>query len=251
MERDEQPRYLIVNADDFGLTRGVNRGIIEARERGILTSASLMVRSPSALEAAEYARDNPAFSIGLHFDAAEWRCSAGEWSAAYEVIDVRDSDQVRKEFRKQMDSFATLVQRAPTHIDSHQHVHMSEPARAVLLETAKQLGIPLRSCTGAVVYQGGFYGQTGEGEAFPDGISLTRLKDLIETTAAGWTELGCHPGYSDDLDSVYNREREGEIQVLCSVELREAIAGSGILLRSFSDFNQQQSCSNADTPFRG
>ena len=117
---------------------------------------------------------------------------------------------------------------------------MSEPARSLLLEKAEQLGIPLRSCTPGVVYEGGFYGQTGEGKAFPDGISLKRLKDLIETASVGWTELGCHPGYSDDLDSVYALERETELQVLCSVELCQAMAESGTLLRSFSDFNSSQ-----------
>ena len=45
-------RHLIVNADDFGYSRGVNRGIIEAHERGIVTSASLMVKQPASEEAA-------------------------------------------------------------------------------------------------------------------------------------------------------------------------------------------------------
>ena len=53
-------RVLIVNADDFGLSAGVNRGIVEAHERGIVTSASLMVRRPAAREAADYARTHPA-----------------------------------------------------------------------------------------------------------------------------------------------------------------------------------------------
>ncbi len=53
-------RYLIVNADDFGLSEGVNRGIIRAHEQGIVTSASLMVRGAAAAEAARYARAAPA-----------------------------------------------------------------------------------------------------------------------------------------------------------------------------------------------
>ena len=50
---------LIVNADDFGLSEGVNRGIIEAHERGIVTSASLMVLRPAAASAADYSREDP------------------------------------------------------------------------------------------------------------------------------------------------------------------------------------------------
>src|SRR3712207_8784245 len=60
--------YTTLFRSDFGLTDGVNRGIIEAHERGIVTSASLMVRYPAAKDAADYARSNPALSVGLHVD---------------------------------------------------------------------------------------------------------------------------------------------------------------------------------------
>ena len=75
-------RYLIVNADDFGLSAGVNRGVIEAHERGIVTSASLMVRPPAAAEAAADARAYPELSLGLHVDLGEWSYREGEWVAA-------------------------------------------------------------------------------------------------------------------------------------------------------------------------
>src|SRR5205085_11997778 len=61
-------RLLIVNADDFGLSRGVNEGIIEAHTGGILTSTSLMVWRPGAEHAAKVAAAHPALSVGLHFD---------------------------------------------------------------------------------------------------------------------------------------------------------------------------------------
>ena len=56
----------------FGLSEGVNRGIIRAHEQGIVTSASLMVRYPAAAEAARYALQHPRLSVGLHLDMAEW-----------------------------------------------------------------------------------------------------------------------------------------------------------------------------------
>src|SRR5215470_9116375 len=62
-------RYLIVNADDFGMCKGVNRGIIEAHARGIVTSTSLMVTRPVAAEdAAQRAREHPSLDLGLHVD---------------------------------------------------------------------------------------------------------------------------------------------------------------------------------------
>ena len=72
-------RFLIVNADDFGLSPGVNRGILETHERGILTAASLMVRAPAAAEAAAAAHDHPRLSVGLHLDLGEWICRDGAW----------------------------------------------------------------------------------------------------------------------------------------------------------------------------
>ena len=65
-------KYLIVNADDFGRSRSVNRGIMSAYEYGIVTSASLMVRWPAANEATAYARRHQSLSVGLHFDFGEW-----------------------------------------------------------------------------------------------------------------------------------------------------------------------------------
>ena len=55
-------RYVIVNADDFGSSEGINRGIIEAHETGIVTSASLMVNAPATEAAVELARDHQARS---------------------------------------------------------------------------------------------------------------------------------------------------------------------------------------------
>jgi len=65
-------RLLIVNADDFGLSDGVNRGIVEAHERGIVTSASLMVWHDAARAAAAYARGRPQLDVGVHLDLGEW-----------------------------------------------------------------------------------------------------------------------------------------------------------------------------------
>ena len=79
-------RYLIVNADDFGQSAGINRGIVTAHEQEIVTSASLMVRWQAAARAAEYAREHPEFSVGLHVDLGEWAFRDGDWVALYDEI---------------------------------------------------------------------------------------------------------------------------------------------------------------------
>ena len=60
------PRQLVVNADDFGISRGVNRGIVEAHRQGIVTSASLMPNLPSAEDALTRATTFPGLGLGLH-----------------------------------------------------------------------------------------------------------------------------------------------------------------------------------------
>src|SRR5437660_692767 len=111
-------RYLIVNADDFGLSAGVNRGILEAHSRGIVTSTSLMVRWPAAVEAAAIADDCPAMSVGLHLDLGEWAFRDGAWERLYYVVDLEHPDAVRREIRVQIDEFCKLTGKCPTHLDS-------------------------------------------------------------------------------------------------------------------------------------
>ena len=80
---------LVVNADDFGLAPGVNRGIIRAYEHGIVTSTSLMVRGAAAVDAGRYARLRPELAVGLHVDLGEWSYVDGDWAPEYEVVDRR------------------------------------------------------------------------------------------------------------------------------------------------------------------
>ncbi len=228
-------KCLIVNADDFGLTSGVNRGIIEAHERGIVTSASLMVRGSAAREAAAYAQDHPAFSIGLHFDAAEWRYDGAEWVLAYQIVDSADPGALLEELNRQLTDFVGLMGRPPTHLDSHQHMHLNEPARGIVAETAARLRVPLRSCAPAIGYCGDFYGQMTEGKRYDEGVSIEHLVEMIAQLPTGWTEFGTHPGYADGLDSVYADEREKEVRALCSDEVHAAIVDAGVKLRSFHD----------------
>jgi predicted glycoside hydrolase/deacetylase ChbG (UPF0249 family) len=225
-------RWLIVNADDLGLSSGVNAGIAEAYEHGIVTSASLMVRAAAAPAAAELARDHPQLAVGLHLDVAEWRFEAGEWQLAYARCAPDDPAAVEAECRAQLDAFRELCGRAPTHLDSHQHTHMSEPVASVAARLAAELEVPLRDQ--GIRYEGGFYGQSGKGEPYPEGIEPEHLVELIEALPPGGTELGCHPGRGADTGSPYEAERERELHALCDPRVAAAVERAGVELRSFA-----------------
>jgi chitin disaccharide deacetylase len=234
-EATTRAKYLIVNADDFGQSRGINRGIITAHRDGIVTSASLMVRWPAAAEAAADARKHPRLSVGLHIDLGEQILRSGEWVPLYSVLPVHNESTVREEISRQLGMFDRLLGHAPTHLDSHQHVHLREPARVILVEIAERLGVPLRNCSPEVSYCGSFYGQAEDGTTLRDVISIDGLLRIFETLRAGCTELACHPAAECDLETLYSQERLEELKILCDPRARAALTAAGIGLRSFAN----------------
>ena len=122
-------RLLIVNGDDFGLSGGVNAGILEAHTNGILTSTSLMVLADAAAEAAQEARHHPDLAVGLHF--------VEDGSA-----DLDDPAQATRSFGEQLERFRELVGRDPTHADSHHHVHTQNERMPTFRAAVAPLGVP-------------------------------------------------------------------------------------------------------------
>jgi predicted glycoside hydrolase/deacetylase ChbG (UPF0249 family) len=214
---------LVVNADDYGMSAGINAGVQRAFTEGIVTSASLMVRWPTAPEAARWAVDND-LALGLHVDLGEWVYdpSSDSWNALYEVADTDDHASVAAALDDQLETFALMAGRLPTHLDSHQHVHRSEPARSLFVSAASHLRIPLRefSPTG---YCGAFYGADGKGEPIPGAVSTEALIGLLDGLPPGRTEVGCHPAVAVDHPSPYGAERVEELAALCSPAVRRAI----------------------------
>lgn len=231
-------RYLIVNADDFGQSPGINRGIVEAHERGIVTSASLMTRWLAAGEAALYAREHPQLSVGLHLDLGEWVCRAGNWEPVYTVVPMDDKEAIEREVLHQLDTFRSLMGRDPIHINSHQAFHMREPVRSVALQLGERLGVPLRNLCPGINYFERFYGQTYDGMPLPSNLELNWLIDNLATLPTGLTILVCHPGEANDLKTVYQKERAQELQVLCDPRLRTALANLGIKLCGFDKWRE-------------
>src|SRR5262245_31880630 len=230
-------KHLIINGDDFGQTAGITDGIIRVRSRGVLTSASLMVRWPAARAAAAYAAAHPTLGVGLHLDFGEWRMSKNGWTPIYEVVSLDEPAEVRTEAVKQLEPFARLLGRDPTHLDSHQHVHRHEPIRTVLRELADRLNVPLRECS-SIRYCGDFYGQDDAGSVSLERVGVDGLIKILRSLPAGITELVCHPSSSDDVDSMYRSERRKELETLCDVRVALALMQERIQLISFADVQQ-------------
>jgi chitin disaccharide deacetylase len=226
-------RVLIVNADDFGLSSGVNRGVARAHDEGIVTSTSAMVRRDAIEEAAQLARARPKLSVGLHIDLSEWVYRDGDWVPLYEIVVGEDRAAVEAEVAAQLASFVSLFGRRPTHLDSHQHRHVDEPVRSVMVEVGRRLGVPVRGYTPGIRYRGDFYGQSGRGDPFPEAITVDSLLRLLSSLPEGVTELGCHPASEPEADSSYSSERPLELEVLCDSRAKAAVKSEDIELVSF------------------
>jgi chitin disaccharide deacetylase len=227
-------RVLIVNADDFGRSPGVNEGVIRSHEEGIVTSASLMVRWPDAEEAAAYAQRSP-LGLGLHLDLGEWEYRDGQWRTVYEVLPEKTPAEVARELTGQLERFERVVGRPPDHLDSHQHVHLEEPISGPVLALGERLGVPVRQASPEIAYSGVFFGQDAKGEPVPDAITVQALVAVIEELPPGITELACHPAAASDHDSAYAEERVREVAALCDPRVRAAVERSGVVLASFAD----------------
>jgi predicted glycoside hydrolase/deacetylase ChbG (UPF0249 family) len=225
-------RELVVNADDLGLSLGVNEGIARAHLEGIVTSASLMVRQPAAEAAAQHVHELPKLGVGLHVDLAEWARRPWGWEPLYAFVDEGNELAVAREVEQQVLIFERLTGRPPDHLDSHQHAHRSEPLRSILGSVAKELQVPLRFHS-RFGYRGDFYGQGREGQPLPDAITPQALRTTITSLPDGSTELCSHPAAELDFHSSYGRERLRELESLCDPQVRDAVTAGGFALDSF------------------
>jgi predicted glycoside hydrolase/deacetylase ChbG (UPF0249 family) len=223
-------KCVIVNADDFAASTGINRGILECHQRGVVTSTSLMVTGRATAEAVAMSRDHPALAVGLHFDV---------WGEDEREFDIENVAAVRDEFRRQLEAFHGMLGRMPTHVDSHRHVHRERHLMPLFRELVAPLGVPLRD-DGRVNFVGGFYAQWEWKVTNLEYVSVPFLQRLLrEEVPVGWTEVSCHPGYrSPDYDSVYLAEREEEVRTLTDPRIRQAVEELDIRLVSYADYGE-------------
>jgi hopanoid biosynthesis associated protein HpnK len=150
-------KQLIVNADDFGLTLGVNRAIIEAHTRGIVTSATLLANMPAFDDAVRLAKAHPTLGVGLHFNISQGRPVAktaevrsllapnGEFLKPYRLALNSAADEVNmfeimREFRAQAEKLLAAGLTI-THVDSHKHAHALPPVFYAMRDTMGLFGI--------------------------------------------------------------------------------------------------------------
>ena len=211
-------KWLIVTADDFGITPGVNRGIVQAHREGVLTSTSLMVDRPACEQAVFLARLFPTLSLGLHLE-----------------LEGIEPARVPRELDRQLERFVALTGTTPTHADSHHDAHRDPRIVPLVRAWADAAGVPLRGFS-PVRHVPEFYGQWA-GETHLEQIGVDGLLRVLDGTLMdGVSELTCHPGYVEPgFPSSYAVERETEVATLCDPRVRPALARREIRLIGFRD----------------
>ena len=153
-------RQLVVNADDFGLTVGVNDGIFDAHDLGILTSTSLFANAPATGDAIARSRLRPSLGVGAHLalvdgaptlppdDVPTLVAGDGRFHRSWKPFIAAclrrrvSMDDVERELTAQI----ARLQRAGvslTHLDAHKHVHAYPPIFAIVARLAVRFGVPV------------------------------------------------------------------------------------------------------------
>jgi predicted glycoside hydrolase/deacetylase ChbG (UPF0249 family) len=238
---------LIVNADDLGRTTGINSGIFEAHQKGLVTSATLMVAFAAAEEAAARLDEHPDLGVGLHVALTgspsvlpaerlpSLTDASGHLPAKPEGFIRPSPEEVLAEARAQFDLFLELTGRLPTHLDSHHHSHRHPVVCEALVTLAREHDLPIRNSSPEIAAR-----LRQEGVPTTDFFverffgAEARLEVLTEILAAirpGITEIMCHPAHVDDelrSTSSYAAEREHELEVLTSADALRAVQEQGL-----------------------
>ncbi len=263
-------RRLSVNADDFGYTNDVNRGIVDAHVHGILTATTLMANGEAFDGAAALAAAHSSLDVGVHFVLVGGRSVRAPErplpGTVAELIGVmlRGGFDVEAELRAQVEKVAAAGIR-PTHFDTHKHTHLLPPVLSAVARLAKEYGVrwvrrpfdlPLHGAPAQapLAVRAASRAMTGVRRRFHKtlarhgcgttdwfaGFRMTgrygaeELVELLEQLPEGWTEFMAHPGYcTEELRASRTRlkeSRERELRALTDPRVREALARRGIEL---------------------
>ena len=249
------PPFLIVNADDFNMTEGVTRGILEAHGRGIVTSTTVLVNLPGLERSRELARESSRLGLGLHLNLT-FGPPVLPPGRVPSLVDgggrfIRDRARVgvaaepleiRMELAAQAERFVEIFGVRPSHLDTHHHVHRHPRVFEVVFDLAGTLGIPVRAFSPQMAQRIRSRHLSAVdraiGDVGPEAYwTPERLLDSLRTLPSGVTELMCHPGHADAALAVssYCAQRELELRALCDARVKDALTLAGVQCITYHD----------------
>ena len=267
-------KYLIITADDLGLTKSINEGIARAYQDGIVKSISAIPTGEAFEDALKVMKDLKLEEIGAHLSLTETKplLASSKFYKDHNRLFFElslgriSADCIYSELKAQLDLLRSSGIRI-THINSHEHIHMIPEVLAIFVKLAKEYGIP------AIRYPGGdrppmifspseiyryliisYFAKKTKNIVIDSGLLYTdfffglldggRLNEesvveILNNLKHGVTELVCHPGFlsPEVLDHYsWHRGAERELFVLTDKKTRKAVESNGIKLITYREF---------------
>ena len=232
---------LIINADDFGLSEGVNYGIISAYKSGVVRSTSTMANMPGFEHAMELLKENENFGCGVHMTLSCYKPVLSNLKTIVdengyfirritnEVIENMDLDEVYEEFCAQIEKVRSKTD--ITHLDSHHHVHTLEKLRPVIERVLEKYDLPIRggfeydfNYSKIIPLIDTFYGDNVSEDYFVKKIDYLKSYEIAD--------IMCHPAYIDDFlmkTTSYSMARINEHKILTSKDTKDFIQDNFLL----------------------
>ncbi len=267
-------RLLAVNADDFGFTSDVNRGIVEAHRNGILTSTTLMANGAAFEDAVRLTRETPTLDVGVHFVlvggpsvGSPSRLLPPTVAALVRAVAFGGID-IAGELRAQIEKILAAGVRI-SHLDTHKHTHLLPPVLEQVAKLGAEFGVhwvrrpmdfPLHGSAADVPFSVRLASRAmgslrrrfhrvleRHGCRTTDwfaGFQVTGrfdaeyLVSLLRNLPEGTTELMTHPGYcGEELQAARTRlkaSRQAELAALTDARVRQTLRSEGIELKAYS-----------------
>lgn len=233
---------LILNSDDFGISKGMNLGVIDAHLEGVLSSTTALVGAPHINHGVNLAKDYPELGIGLHLSIDFFKCFSKKPSLIDENGNLKrfKANETRRipvedivcEWELQIKEFENLFGYFPTHFDSHHHVHLRQPdCEAAMKILQDKYQVTVRGM-GEAGYIGEFYDQNVKLECMKEYINRLRNSEYK------YREIMIHNAFCDrDIISytTYNTKRMDEHALITSNEFKKLINDENIKICSYKD----------------
>lgn len=227
---------LIVNADDFGLSEGVNYGIIDGHVNGLVNSATMMMNMPGVEHAVQLAKHHKTLGVGIHLvltagkplldDVPSLVQEGGTFHKQATVWEgkVMNPEDVEREWTAQIEKFLSYGLK-PTHLDSHHHVHAIPVLHNVVERLAEKYDLPVRCCAEDRLIRP--FSDILLTDFYADGVVDDYFMGLKERVQDGMTvEIMVHPAYVDPelvRCSSYVMKRVEELRILTEASLPEGM----------------------------
>lgn len=243
---------LIINADDFGFSKGVTLGILESIKNGVVTSTSMMTNTTGFEHAIKKMKESPGLDVGIHFvlttkkpvseNVSSLINANGAFEHNYDRLNAMNEDEIRKEFRAQFNKFLNTGF-TPSHIDFHHEIHTVDKIFNIACEFAKEYNIPMRGfneeCKSKMDKQGIKYSSCFINDFYNDELTEKDFISILENYKdEELVEFMCHPAFLDNElknSSKYALQRLNELEVLTSPNISKYIKENNIELIGFRD----------------